>query len=73
MRSMLSILMTCQPFSDWIGPTIAPSAAPQAAAAIRALVTDVNCSRVCAPREMSAALKPAGAAEAAKALPQRIR
>ena len=52
--------MTCQPRSDWTGPTIAPAAAPNVAAATRSLVNLVNCSRVCGPTEISAAEKPAG-------------
>ena len=69
---MASILITCQPRSDWTGPTTAPEAAEKAAAATPSLDNLANCSRVCGPTEMSAAEKPAGLAASVK-LPVRAR
>ena len=68
-----SILMTCQPRSDWIGPTRLPGLAANVAAATLAPARALNCSRLCGPTETSAALRPAGALAATKLAPDRIR
>ena len=50
---------TCQPRSDWIGPTTLPAAAAKAARATASPASVVNCARVCGPTLMSSALNPA--------------